>query len=54
MFVVDVDVEVDVVVVGCGAEDDWSDGGGCWRKAAKKLERKGRWGDMLAARRRRG
>lgn len=26
----------------CGIED-----GGCWRNAAKKLERKGRWGDMV-------
>lgn len=43
------DVDVDVVVVGCcGAEDDGSDEGGCWRKAAKKLDRKGRWGDILA------
>lgn len=21
--------------------------GGCWRKAAKKLERNGRWGDIV-------
>lgn len=38
--------------VGClFAEEVWEDcgieGGGCWRKAAKKLERKGRWGDMV-------
>ena len=29
------------------AEDCGIEGGGCWRKAAKKLERKGRWGDMV-------
>lgn len=31
-------------VEDCGIED-----GGCWRKAAKKLERKGRWGDMMVS-----
>lgn len=30
------------------AEDCGIEGGGCWRKAAKKLERKGRWGDIMA------
>lgn len=29
------------------AEDCGIEGGGCWRKAAKKLERKGRWGDIV-------
>lgn len=52
-----VDTEYDVVVVdevGClfadeaWAEDCGIEDGGCWRKAAKKLERKGRWGDMAS------
>lgn len=30
----------------CGDDCD-IEGGGCWRKAAKKLDRKGRWGDMV-------
>lgn len=29
------------------AEDCGIEGGGCWRKAAKKLDRKGRWGDIV-------
>lgn len=32
----------DACAEDCGMED-----GGCWRKAAKKLERKGRWGDIV-------
>lgn len=32
----------EVCAEDCGIEE-----GGCWRKAAKKLERKGRWGDMV-------
>lgn len=52
LFVVVDVVDVCGVVGCCGAEDEDDDDacgsceGGCWRKAAKKLERKGRWGDM--------